>query len=158
PCTILCCSGDCLRNRVRPAGPGLHALGVGGLWTIRISAQPAPALPGVFLGRPWPRGARHRARFVCDRECAGAALGSLVGCRGGTFAALEGAPRAADGGRRSALALAASPSRSQLCARLFRQLLCGTGAGLAVCGETTTGVGEPEARRLWHVSCALCVC
>ena len=98
-----------------------HAIDVGGLWTIRISAQPPLALLRVFLSRPWPRGMRHRARFVCARGCAGAALGSLADCGGGTVATVDGAHRVDDGGWRRDHARIASPGLSQLCGRLLRQ-------------------------------------
>jgi hypothetical protein len=55
-----------------------------------------------------------------------------------------GLHRADDGRRRNDFGRVASPGRPRLCATLLRQLLCGVGAGLAVCGETVAGFGGPQ--------------
>ena len=73
--------GDGLRARLPPARRGFHAMGVGPTRSIRPSAQPAAALPRVFLCRRRDRGLRARARPArCGRH-AGTALGRMV--RGG---------------------------------------------------------------------------
>src|SRR5215831_2943253 len=143
--TIFCRLGDRFGPRLRSACPPLYTVGVGGLRTVRLPAQPTLALRGLFLRRCGSRGMRYRARLVWTARRTGTALGRVADCGGGVLVSLDGAHGADNGRRRLDLARIANSRRSQLCSGLLRQLLCNAGARTAVRAKKATGVGYAQA-------------